>query len=115
MKKTSMPSAFATMPARVMSERDNRIDVAMRGMNYHNAYLDDRLRMILPHDLVIITARTGVGKTSCALDVAIANALNERRVGYFALEAEPVELERKIKFRWLVNQAYLRHIEGRES
>lgn len=111
----TMPAGFATMPTRVAGEREARLKASASAMAYHNAFLDDRLRAVLPHDFVILTARSGVGKTSAALDMAISSALSERRVGVFALEAEPCELERRAKYRWLVNQAYLRSIEGRES
>lgn len=115
MKSSNMPSGFATMPTRISGERDERLAHAARALSYHNAYLDDRLRAMLPHDFVILTARSGVGKTSFALDITVEGALAERRAGYFALEAEPRELERRMKYRWLVNQAYLRSLDGRET
>lgn len=115
MTSSKMPSGFATMPVRVAGERDDRITAAARGLPFHQGFLDDRLRMILPHDMVIITAKTGAGKTSMALDLAIAGALNERKVGYFALEAEPLELERRSKYRWLSNASYNRSLENRDE
>lgn len=114
MSKGKMPGGFSTMPTRVAGERSDRLSAAANGLSYHNTFLDDRLRMILPHDLVIITARTGAGKTSLALDLGIASALSERSVGYFALEAEPKELERRIKYKWMVNETFRRKVDRRD-
>lgn len=107
------PRGFVSMADRVVGERADRLTAAAAGLRYHNAYLDDRLRMILPHDLVVITARTGKGKTDLATAIAMANAVDAgREVGYFALEAEPRELERRRKYAWLVVEAYRRQLPG---
>lgn len=108
------PAGFSTMPARLAGELDDRLQAAERGINLHNAYLDDRLRMVLPHDLVIITARSGIGKTQAALGIGVENARNDRRVGYFALEAEPRELERRTKYQWLSLEAWAHRLPGCE-
>lgn len=100
------------MPARIVGERERRQSLAARGMSYHQTYLDDRLRAILPHDLVLLGAPTGMGKTDLALAIAMGNAQAERSVGYFALEAEPDELERRVKYAWLSAEAYRRQLPG---
>jgi replicative DNA helicase len=54
--------------------------------------------------LILIGARSGVGKTKLAADIAQANAADGKRVHYFALEAEPDELERRQKFSLLARR-----------
>lgn len=103
-------NSFRPMPARIHAERDRRISQAARALSYHNSYLDDLLRAILPHDLILLGAPTGLGKTDLALAIAMNNAMNERRVAYFALEAEELELEMRTKFAWLSTQAWRRNI-----
>jgi len=99
---------FLPMPVRIGDERRERLALAAKAMQYYNAFLDDVLRAILPHDLIVIGAETGLGKTDLALSIAMGNAMHERRVGYFALEAEPLELERRTKFAWLSAEAWRR-------
>lgn len=99
---------FHPMPARVGGERERRAKSAARAMSYQLQFLDDCIRAILPHDLIILGAPTGLGKTEMALAIAIANAQAERRVAYFALEAEPEELERRTKYAWLSRTAHAR-------
>jgi hypothetical protein len=108
------PGGFSTMPVRLAGELDDRLQAAERGIQLHNPYLDDRLRMILPHDLVIFTSRSGAGKTQSVLSVAVENARHDRRVGIFALEAEPRELERRAKYQWLALEAWGMRLPGIE-
>lgn len=104
---------FLTMPARVAEERASRHYQADRALNYQLRFLDDCIRAILPHDLVLLGAPTGMGKTDMALAIAMATAMRERRVAYFALEAEPLELERRTKFSWLSREAFSRNLQRR--
>lgn len=53
---------FHTFPVRLIGELDERVEQAGRSLNYFHPYLDDLLRGILPHDLVLLTAPTGLGK-----------------------------------------------------
>lgn len=96
-----MSEGFDTFPNRIWGELDERIKLASRSLKYHNGFLDDILRGMLPHDLVLLGAPTGMGKTDLSLAIAASNAMEGRRVAYFALEAEPRELERRTKYRLL--------------
>lgn len=102
----SQVDAFQPMPVRIVGERDERIELSQRALRYHNAFLDDCLRGILPHDLVLIGAPSGMGKTDLALAIAASNAMQKKRVAYFALEAEPRELERRTKYALLSAAVY---------
>lgn len=97
---------FHPMPVRIGGELEERVEMGKAALAYQNAFLDDCLRGILPHDLVLIGAPTGMGKTDLALAIATANADAGRRVMYFALEAERIELERRTLFSLLSRKAH---------
>ena len=96
-----MSEGFDTFPNRIWGELDDRIKLASRSLKFHNTFLDELLRGMLPHDLVLLGAPTGMGKTDLSLAIAASNAMEGKRVAYFALEAEPRELERRTKYRLL--------------
>lgn len=106
---------FESMPARLVGERAERIERGVRLLRFHVSYLDDYLRGVLPHDLVLIGAPSGMGKTDLALNIATSNALNGRRVNYFALEAEPRELERRTKYALISRALYAQKHPQRQS
>ena len=89
---------FQAFPQRAADERTRRLEYAQTATAYGHAFLDDVLRGILRHDLVLIGAPSGVGKTDLALSIAVQNAKEGKNVAYFALEAEIDELERRTKF-----------------
>lgn len=107
------PHQFLAMPVRIHGEKARRHAQAARALNYHHAFLDDLLRAILPHDLILLGAPSGMGKTDLALAVAMSNAMTERRVAYFALEAERDELEMRVKYAWLAAEVWRRNMPGR--
>lgn len=97
---------FRPVPSRVGGERQDRIDRAKRKLSYFVPFLDDYLRGILPNDLVLLGAPSGIGKTELAANIACANAEAGKRVHYFALEAEDREIERRKKYSILVRLLY---------
>jgi replicative DNA helicase len=97
---------FETMPSRLVGEVGDRLERASRKLKYFVAFLDDYLRGILPNDLVLLGAPSGMGKTDLALSIAASNADAGRFVHYYALEAEPRELERRTKYSLLVRKLY---------
>ena len=54
---------------------------------------------------MLIGAETGAGKTALATAIAKNNANAGRRVYYIALEAEPKEIERRIKYELITEFA----------
>lgn len=92
---------FETMAGRLVGEVAERVALGGRRMPYHVAFLDDYVKAILPHDVVLIGAPTGIGKTELAMHIATTNAA-ERNVAFFALEAEPREIERRKKYALLL-------------
>jgi replicative DNA helicase len=96
---------FRPAPARIEGEREGRIAMGTRALRYHLSFLDDILRGISPHDLVLIGAETGAGKTEIATSIAKSNARIGKRVHYIALEAEHGEIERRTKYAVIVKLA----------
>lgn len=103
--------SFDSMANRVVGELEGRLANAKRSLKYNNGFLDDILRGMLPHDLVLLGAPTGMGKTDLALNIATSNATQDKRVAYFALEAEPQELERRTKFALLSHEVHAERSE----
>jgi archaellum biogenesis ATPase FlaH len=85
-------------PTRADGERKERLDQKDRVLQYGVSYLDDATGGIGVNELVLIGAKTGVGKTQLVTRIASFNARRKKRVALFALEAEPNEIERRIKF-----------------
>lgn len=102
---------FRSSADRVRDERPERIEWIARQLPFYHAFLDDYLRAIMPHDLILIGARTGAGKTELARTIAATNALAGKTVHYFALEAEPNEIERRTKFQILGELVFRDRIE----
>ena len=97
---------FKSSADRVANEREQRVAEGKRIIPYGVAYLDDCTRGILRNDLVVLGALTGAGKTSLATGIAERAAREGKRVHFFALEAEPNEIERRLKFRLICKQVY---------
>ncbi len=96
---------------RSLMEREER--VAQRGkiMHYGVSFLDEATAGIGSNDLVLIGAKTGVGKTQLVTRIAAFNAHGSKRQGkkgkrvtLFALEAENNEIERRLKFGLLATK-----------
>lgn len=71
-------------------------------------YLDLALDGILPNDVVLVGAKTGVGKSELVATIASTNAQMGKRVHFFALEAERYEVERRLKYRLIAKRYYER-------
>lgn len=106
---------FKSSGERIVGERARRIEKSKRQLPYHHTFLDDCLRSIMPHDLILIGAETGVGKTELARAIAMRNAAEGKRAHYFALEAEPDEIEMRGKFVELSSLVFRRkeHLRGK--
>lgn len=105
---------FKAAPERVTEERAERLRNAPALLPYHVGFFDDYLRGIMRHDLVLLGADTGVGKTDLATSIAVANARDGKNVRYFALEAEPSEIERRAKYSLIAQWAFQRDLPFRD-
>lgn len=102
---------FISSAERVKKERVERDAENAHLLHYGVTFLDDALIGIRPHDLIVIGARSGAGKTQLAKGIAEYNAKLGKRVSFFALEAEENEIERRIKYG-LMAKEYLKTHEG---
>jgi replicative DNA helicase len=91
--------SFIHSPDVAQSEIEMRMDGDKRLLTFGVDFLDEALEGILPNDLVLIGARSGAGKTQFCVNLALANVQQGKRVHYIALEAENLEIERRIKYR----------------
>lgn len=80
-------------------EASLRVDSRKGILQFGLDFLDDALTGILPNDLILIGAGSGAGKTQICTNIALANILKNKRVHFFALEADQHEIARRIKFQ----------------
>ena len=77
-------------------EEIHRHLIAASVMPTGNPFLDDLFAGGLNQEnMMLVAAKTGVGKTFFGIQLALFAARNGRRVTYFALEAEKYEIERR--------------------
>lgn len=90
---------FHNAPSRSRPEVEERRhalkDLCKFGINF----LDDAAVGISPHDLVVVGAPSGAGKTEFCCRLALANMAEGKNVHFIALEAEPDEIERRLKYQ----------------
>jgi RecA/RadA recombinase len=98
--------SFVSSAERVQGEREARLAVAPRLLSFGIPYLDHALTGIRPSDVVLYSAGTGIGKTEAAATTALSAAAAGKRVHMFALEAEPFEIEMRIKYRLIATAYY---------
>lgn len=105
---------FLPSSLRIEGERGERIENAKHILSYGIKFLDDALGGITLHDLVMIGAKTGRGKTKAATTIALANCRAGKTVHYFALEAEDREMERRMKYEVLAGYYYANSFQGKK-
>jgi replicative DNA helicase len=111
---SEVDNMFRPMGERLDNEAEERVELGKKAVQYGVTFLDDYLLGLLPRDLVILGAPSGLGKTELALSIAIQNAMAGRPSHYFALEAEPRELERRRKYQLVSSEARRRNLPGVE-
>jgi len=87
-------------------ERKQRVDLGRGALSFGVRFLDDALGGITTRDLVLVGAKTGVGKTQLATLMALNACSAGKRVHYFALEAEDLEIERRMKYGIIADLFY---------
>lgn len=101
MKKTISELGFKSSTERISGEVNLRYESAKNPLKLGIKFLDDMFFGITKHDLVLVGAKTGIGKTELVTTIALESARRNKRVYVFALEAEPSEIERRIRFKIL--------------
>jgi hypothetical protein len=97
---------------RLAEVQELRQKIAAKCLPFNIAFLDEIAVGIAPMDLIIIGALTGSGKTTLGAIIAEKNAMNGKRVTYFALEAFPGEIESRILYRIISKLAFDRQHPG---
>ena len=97
---------FKSSAERMTTERAQRLVDVAKKMPYNVSFLDDATGGIRPKDLILIGAKTGLGKTDLATTIAQRAAIDGKRVYYFALEAEENEIEQRMKYKALAKKAW---------
>lgn len=96
---------FESSAIRVLSEEANRIEDAKHTIPYGIKFLDDALGCMMRRDVILIGSKSGAGKTQLVTNIARRVAEGQKRVAFFALEAEDREIEMRMKYS-LISRAY---------
>lgn len=91
---------FRTLPQN-LDRLDERSSSQTKNLSLGVPFMDDALGGLPRSSLLVIGARSGVGKTQLVTQIAFANAAEGKRVHFFALEAEPSEIEGRMKYQLL--------------
>lgn len=89
------------------TESDERIKrFSDNALSFGVNFLDKALLGINQHDLVLVGAPSGMGKTGFVTNLALTNVLNNKRVHVMALEAYQGEIEDRIRFKMFAEHFY---------
>ena len=91
--------SFIQSAEKSFSEIDGRKNGRDGMLTFGVDYLDHAMLGIMKNDLILIGAGSGMGKTQTCCNIARANVAKGNRVHYIALEAEYLEIERRIKYQ----------------
>lgn len=92
------PKMFESAAHAFDLERIERIKRGSKLLKFGVSYLDDALYGVLPDDLILLGAPSGVGKTQFCCNLALSNLEDGRKIHYIALEAGVLEIEQRLKF-----------------
>ena len=82
-----------------------------KAVTYGVQCLDHALRFILPNELVVIGADTGVGKSELAIHIARSNAKVGKKVNLYYLEGGEIEFVRRFKWGDFLNAYYTKYTQ----
>lgn len=102
----SLIDGFRSFDERLQEERPLRIEAGKDVVPFGVSFLDDALGGIYKNDLIVLGARSGVGKTQISMLMAVSASQAGKRVAYLALESDAYELERRIKYQALSEKFY---------
>lgn len=97
------PQVF-TKPAKDLEEIEKRQpELYKKLLKFGVPYLDDACRGILPDDLILLGAKSGVGKTQFCVNLALSNLTDGKRVHMLALEAGINEIGERLAYTLTAN------------
>lgn len=109
---TPLPIHLSAGPDRMAEWHQERYRAADALIPLGISFLDDALDGLYPHDLLLIGAPTGAGKTALATAIAESTARRGAEADFIALEAEPKEIEARILYRLVAEEHYQRRGGG---
>lgn len=90
----------------ILGERAYRQGLRDKLMRFGVDSIDDAMLGILPEDLILVGAPSGVGKTQLCCNIALANIGDGKKVHYIALEAAEFEIEQRLKYPLIMERYY---------
>ena len=97
------PDGFVASNIRSHEEKEARIEDSKHLIPYAVPFLEDMLGGIGRTEIVLVGATSGAGKTEVTAIQSAHVASLGKRAHVFSLEAEPYEIERRIKYGYLSN------------
>ena len=98
--------SFKSFPDRLLESDARREKLKRTLLTYGIEYLDKALLGITYHDLVLVGAPTGSGKTNFIANLALANVRKGKRVHLMALEAHEGEVEDRLFYSAIAQEFY---------
>lgn len=108
-KMNVMPPVGIDLKPAILRESDIKgilEDTQQTGISFGVSYLDAALTKMLPTDLILLGGKPKQGKSQLAVEISKSNAIQGRRVVHIALEAEPNEVEMRLKYQLLASLFY---------
>ena len=99
----SMSSNSDTFLGRLRREEAERLAERGSEISFGVKALDEALGGVRKQDVVLVSGGTGSGKTTFVVNLACNNVLRGRKITLIALESEDLEIERRIKYRFLAH------------
>lgn len=106
------PDSFIPYGPAMVRERAERFATAEGILPTGVPFLDDAMGGLTRNSLMLVGAYTGTGKTQLVAHIAHNVAGAGKRVHFFALEAEPMEIQRRMKYRIVRDMAHSAGIHG---
>ena len=97
------PDGFVQSNIRSKEEKEERIEDSKHLVPYAVPFLEDMLGGIGRTEIILVGATSGAGKTEVTSIQAAHVASLGKRAHVFSLEAEPYEIERRLKYGYLAN------------
>jgi archaellum biogenesis ATPase FlaH len=105
-------SNFTTMKQELMNEKEGRKILSETRLSFGVPFLDMALKGIFKNDLVLLGADSGAGKTELAAHITLANLNQNKKIAFFALEAEQQEIGRRMLYKRLAQRFFRQKQKG---